>query len=424
MNSCSFEVRHRPTITRPPSDPFAAVKCNPDLAIASTLAECGVNFDCASATEMDMIVSKVGVSPDRVIYAHPTKAPSQLRYAVDNGVDLTVVDSIEEVEKLAALHPTAKIVVRIKVDDTNSAMPFSAKFGADLSAVPAIMDRASKLGMAVVGVSYHVGSGCEHPDTFYKAVGAANTAFGYGKAAGHAMTLLNLGGGYPGRADPGAPTHMLPSIFPTVAARINAALNEFFPESRVDSVSGQPIRVIAEPGRYFVSSCQTMATPIIAQRIEGDPAGDGMSRLYISDGVYGSFNCVIFDQQKPSPSFVPRELLEAPDAAAVLEAMTPLAPPSDDDEVPSQHMSVWGPTCDSVDLVVKDLRVPLGTRIGTGDWFVWDNMGAYTNASASTFNGFHVPNRAYIPASAQWDFEGLVQEVAQELHQHQPTPFS
>lgn len=47
--------------------------------------------------------------------------------------------------------------------------------------------------------------------------------------------------------------------------------------------------------------------------------------------------------------------------------------------------SVWGPTCDSIDCLAKDVSLPL---LDVGDWMYWENMGAYTICAASQFNGF------------------------------------
>lgn len=48
--------------------------------------------------------------------------------------------------------------------------------------------------------------------------------------------------------------------------------------------------------------------------------------------------------------------------------------------------SVWGPTCDSIDLVTPLCKLP--ATLDVGDWLGFDSMGAYTICAASTFNGF------------------------------------
>jgi ornithine decarboxylase len=400
---------------------FAAVKCNPDVEIAATLASLGVNFDCASAGELDMVTG-LGVSADRIVYAHPCKPPSQLAHAMQQGCTLTVADGEEELAKIAAVAPDARVLLRIKVDDSASAMPFSAKFGADLAAVPYLMKRAAQLGVSMVGVSYHVGSGCDHLNTYSQAVAAAAHVFKIGTEAGHSMTVLNMGGGYPGDAPVDQPLHGLPMGFADVAAQMNSALAEHFPESRVDDVSGQPIQLMAEPGRYFVSACQTIATPIMAVRRSGDPAGDGMSRVYVDDGVYGSFNCIVFDHRAPMPIVLPKDFINSECGAAEHTLRTCGPVPLDARGANNgsadgswERVSVWGPTCDSLDRIVPEMYMRAGAdgsgALNQGDWLVWDAMGAYTNAAASNFNGFQGPARSYVAANAPWDFAEKLSEA-------------
>lgn len=119
------------------------------------------------------------------------------------------------------------------------------------------------------------------------------------------------------------------------------------------------LRIIAEPGRYFVASCSTLATRVIAKR--SAPAGDSVM-YYINDGVYGAFNCVLYDHQIVYPQILKAEAVGAP--------MT---------------TTVWGPSCDSMDLVKKDFQME---EVVEGDWLWWQNMGAYTFCAQSTFNGF------------------------------------
>ena len=61
-----------------------------------------------------------------------------------------------------------------------------------------------------------------------------------------------------------------------------------------------------------------------------------------------------------------------------------------DDDITSNRplvtSSLWGPTCDSIDLVMSKVKLPIGLEIG--DWIGFEKMGAYTICAASSFNGF------------------------------------
>jgi ornithine decarboxylase len=49
---------------------------------------------------------------------------------------------------------------------------------------------------------------------------------------------------------------------------------------------------------------------------------------------------------------------------------------------------VWGPTCDGLDCILTTVELP---ELETGDWLIFKNMGAYTMAAATTFNGMPKP---------------------------------
>ncbi len=402
--------------------------------------------------------------PDRIVFAHPCKFPQHLRAAAEVGVNKMTADSEEELVKIAKYHNDAQVLLRLKVPDGYASTSFGGKFGVAPTAVEFVLARAAELGVNVIGVSYHVGTDCDHVGTFAEAVRIAHEAMEAGRKAGHAMYMLDIGGGFPGDPPRGQPAHAMPRSFPDIATGINAALDKYFPEGSTCSLSGKPIRIVAEPGRYFVSSCATLATPVVAVRRNGNPVGDGMTRLYIDDGVYGSFNCMVFDHKNPLPSVIRQWRLEAhrsgktagesqpskysksgddatdeqaPDATVAFltsalpvvldprartpkqhkaalaeeEGSSPTAGEaaadsdvSDDDET-WERVSIWGPTCDSVDCVVKELFLlrsdATTAALTSGDWLMWDTMGAYTGVAASNFNGMPGPRKMYVLADSE-----------------------
>ena len=93
----------------------------------------------------------------------------------------------------------------------------------------------------VVGVSFHVGSGCQNVGVYADAIAAARAAFDEAVSQGFTgMRLLDIGGGFTAPYD--APSA---ALFYTTAAVINGALETHFP-------AGCGVRVIAEPGRCVV----------------------------------------------------------------------------------------------------------------------------------------------------------------------------
>ncbi|KJZ75001.1 Ornithine decarboxylase [Hirsutella minnesotensis 3608] len=337
--------------------PFYAVKCNPDPQVLRLLAGLGAGFDCASKGEIEQVLS-MGTSPERIIYAQPCKTNSYVRFVKSAGVKQMTFDNADELYKIAKLFPEAELFLRITTDDTSSLCRLSMKFGAAMDTTENLLAVAKTLGLNVVGVSFHVGSGASDPLAFYKAVRDAHTVFQQARELGFAMRTLDVGGGFCG------------DTFEQMAGALDRALDEFFP-------AGCSVDIIAEPGRYFVSSAFTIACNIIARRTVEDPTLDGKGYMvYVNDGVYGNFSSIMFDHQQP--------------VAKVLRTRgrtlyhTELAAPCGSGE--GVEHSIWGPTCDGIDRISESTRFQ--SALNVGDWLYFEDMGAYTKCSATQFNGF------------------------------------
>ncbi|KAI8467512.1 MAG: ornithine decarboxylase 1 [Monoraphidium minutum] len=357
--------------------PYYAVKCNPEPAILSVLEALGCGFDCASQQELAAVVGAMGVAPSRVIFANPCKRPADIALARKLGVARTTFDTECELLKIAAAYPSAGCVLRLRCDDAGAQVQLGLKYGAEPHEVPGLLAAAKRLGLAVVGVSFHVGSGVRNYGVYAEAVRRARAAFDAGAALGFdEMTLLDVGGGFvaPHAAGPAA-------AFVASAAAINRALDECFP-----AAAWPGLQIISEPGRYFAESSATLVAPVYSIRlrtVDGAPDGEVARRDYwITDGLYGSFNCMLYDDQHPTFRVLRSPALPPPPAAA-----------------PPHASAVWGPTCDSADCVYKSAQLP---ELRVGDALVFSNAGAYTVAGACDFNGinFCAPNRLYVQSRA------------------------
>ena len=140
------------------------------------LSALGTGFDCASKTEIEQVLS-MGTSPDRIIYAQPCKTNSYVRYVKTMGVKQMTFDNADELYKIAKLFPGAELFLRITTDDTSSLCRLSMKFGAAMDTTESLLTLARDLGLNVVGVSFHVGSGASDPMAFFKAVRDAHIVF-------------------------------------------------------------------------------------------------------------------------------------------------------------------------------------------------------------------------------------------------------
>jgi len=325
--------------------PFYAIKCNSNPAIVRTLGSLGANFDCASKAEIQQILGS-GYAASRIIYANPTKMKGHINYAKSVGVDLMTFDNSYELQKIAESFPGARLVLRIITDDSHSICKFSTKFGAPLNQTKSLLTRAKELGLNVVGVSFHVGSGCMSTESFACAIKSAHKVFQEAKEIGYNLNLLDLGGGWPGTDFDGI-------TFSSIANYIRPIIDDLFPSD---------VEIIAEPGRYFCAASHTLAVNVFAKRTIPDGENGKRFLYYINDGVYQSFNCIFFDHCHPQP------LVFAPE-----------------NRTETYKCTVFGPTCDSMDCIAKDIELP---ELEVGEWLYFKNMGAYTVAAASPFNGF------------------------------------
>jgi ornithine decarboxylase len=321
--------------------PHYAVKCNPNPLILKILASLDVNFDCASKNEIASVVS-ITEDPKRIIFANPCKMSNQIKYARANDVDLMTFDSDHELYKIKLYHPYSDLILRIRVDDSDSVCQFVCKFGVNLEDVERILGIAKALSLKVVGVSFHVGSGCKNPDQFKSAIEDSKKCFDIAQNMGMKFTILDIGGGFENET------------FEETAQVISSALS--------DTQFDEDVQIIAEPGRFFVSSSHTLVVNVIGKKDLVDHADDEkMFVYYLNDGMYGSFNCVHFDHAKP------------------------IICPFNERDGKRFKSRIFGPTCDSMDKITDEVFLP---ELAIGEWCYVENFGAYTCAAASTFNGF------------------------------------
>jgi ornithine decarboxylase len=221
--------------------PWYAIKCHPDEHLMRALFNKGCGFDAASIAEIKAALD-VGATAENIIFANPCKMPSHIRFAESVGVRMMTFDNLDELRKIKQYHPTAQLVLRILGDDSSSLCKFNAKFGVAVDECLPIIREAKRLGCEIVGVSFHVGSGCRSADAFVGAVSNAHKAFNMLRAHGFQPNLLDLGGGWPGSL---AGEEEVGEIgFEEITQKVRVALDEFFPAC-------EELKIIAEPGRFF-----------------------------------------------------------------------------------------------------------------------------------------------------------------------------
>lgn len=336
--------------------PYYAVKCNPNMVLLEVLASLGSNFDCASEEEIRTII-EITNDPSRIIFANPCKMTSQIRYARSNDVDLMTFDCEEELYKIKLYHPYAKLILRLAVDDSHSTCKFNSKFGCKIDQVQELLQIVKTLKLDIHGFSFHVGSGCSSAESFYNAISDCKNAMDIATTLELKISMIDIGGGFPG-IDQNIK-------FEDIAKNINNGINDFFSEE----VEQKSIHFIAEPGRYFAQKSHTLVLNVIGKKFVKDASGNREIIYYLNDGVYGSFNCIYFDHT----------------------TFTVL--PFNERDGKLYKSKLFGPTCDSIDLISADIMLP---ELAVGEWVYVENFGAYTVAASSGFNGFRTSICKYV----------------------------
>jgi len=326
---------------------YYAVKANSAPEIVRTFYEAGGSFDVASVAEFLTVHENVKDLPDeqrqafiwdRIIYANPIKATGTLEQ-LDQYKPLVTYDNHEEVIKIARHAPHAGLVLRVRVPNTGSMVELSSKFGALPGEAVDLIVFARNNKLEVEGLSFHVGSQCTNVQNYIQALQLTAEIFAEAKNRGIDLKLLDIGGGFPAHYDNTIPA------FKSIAKAINPELDRLFPP---------PIEILAEPGRFLVASAATAVAQVIGKAVR-----EGKLCYYINDGVYQTYSGVIFDHcQYPLKAFK---------------------------KGPTQLCSVFGPTCDALDTISLAEQLP---DLGLGDFVYAPNIGAYSAASSTFFNGF------------------------------------
>ncbi len=327
---------------------YYAVKANPDPEIVRTLYREGASFDVASMPEFRIVHENIKHLPpkerqdwiwDKIIYANPTKATETLE-ELNQYKPLVTFDNFEEIQKIKQHAPNAGLVLRLKVPNTGAMVELSSKFGASPGEAVDLILAADQVGLTVEGISFHVGSQTTNFENYVQALNLSAGVFQEARARGYTkMNLLDIGGGFP------APYDESVKPFRTLAKVINTELDRLFPKD---------IQVLAEPGRFLVAVAGSSVAKVIGKAVR-----DGKTCYYIDDGVYHTYSGVIFDHCKyPVRTFK--------------KGATSIC-------------SVFGPTCDALDVVSMAENLP---DLQRGDYVYSVNIGAYSHASATYFNGF------------------------------------
>lgn len=327
---------------------YYAVKANSNPEIVRTLFKMGCSFDVASMPEFMIVYENIKDMPDKerqdwiwdkIIYANTIK-PIETLIALDKYNPLVTFDNIEELKKLKEHAPHAGLVLRIRVPNTGSVVELSSKFGAHPGEAADLIVTAFDMGLVVEGLSFHVGSQCTNFENYIQALQlSVNIIKEAETRTGHKIGILDIGGGFPVKYHPQVKS------FRTLAIKLNKEINRLFTSD---------MQILAEPGRFLVANACTLISKVI-----GKSYRDGKPCYYINDGVYHTYSGQVFDHcTYPVLAFKEGE---------------------------TEISAVFGPTCDAFDTITLSADLP---ALEINDLVYSENIGAYSHASSTYFNGF------------------------------------
>jgi ornithine decarboxylase len=327
---------------------YYAVKANSNPEIVKTLYDIGASFDVASMPEFMLVHENIKDLPDKerqdfiwdkIIYANTIK-PVETLEALDKYKPLVTYDNSEELKKIQKHAPHAGLVLRINVPNTGSMVELSSKFGASPGEAVDLIEEAFKMDLVVEGISFHVGSQCTNFNNYIQALQLSSDIIKeVASRLNRKIMILDIGGGFPVKY------HEKVKAFKLLAKKLNNEIARLFPTE---------MEILAEPGRFMVADACTVVAKVVGKAIR-----DEKPCYYINDGVYHTFSGQVFDHcNYPVKAFKEGE---------------------------RQMSAVFGPTCDALDTITLSAELP---ELEIHDLVYAENIGAYSHASSTYFNGF------------------------------------
>ena len=315
-----------------------AFKANAHPLVLDNLAAAGLTaFDVASPVEMQAVRTAV---PNAVLHYHnPVRSRVDVATAKRFGVQSWSIDSATELDKLGALPRGSEIAVRLHLPVTGPAYDFGMKFGAEPAQVAALLRLVTERGLTP-SLTFHPGTQCTDLAAWISYI---DVAYALVEQTSTRLKRLNVGGGFAAQRDFDAPD--LERVFAGIRGRTQALFGTKAPA------------LVCEPGRAMVAPAFTLVTRIKALR--------GAGTLFLNDGIYGLMT-EFRDLGLPARYHLWR------DGAPITGPKAPF--------------TVFGPTCDSLDQLPQPLDLPICLQ--EGDYLLFPEMGAYSVALATRFNGY------------------------------------
>lgn len=345
-----------------PGRTLYAVKANPALPVLDLLYASGVRqFDTASLPEVELISRRFPqakchfMTPIRI---RGWAGEAYRRY----GVRHFVIDDIRELNTILAetraRTPAERkgltIFVRLATPVEGAFLELSSKFGVDAEQGAELLKAVAEAGCQPA-LTFHVGTLCIKPEAFAQALDICRHAL---NLSGVEITALDVGGGFPAPY-PGMNVPPMETFFAAIKGARKALKLK------------PSVELYCEPGRALVAEGVSVVTQVIRRRGE---------RLYINDGIYGSLDEMTLPDWNVE---YPRRVFMTTGEKAVVEVGGPRRP-----------FKIFGPTCDTLDVLPKPILLP--HTIEAGDYIDFGMVGAYSCALRTAFNGFYPDDFALV----------------------------
>ncbi len=323
---------------------YYAIKANPDSKVLELLVALGGYFEVASIGEIDACL-KAGAPVEKILYGNPLKKEKEVATAYKKGIREFVFDDHAELLKISRAAPGSKVICRIIADGKGAVSPLTVKFGALAEKAENWLKEAPALGLIPFGVSFHTGSQQLVPESWEKPIMDASKIFTALEEAGHPLTVLDIGGGFPVTYRSKTPR------IHDFALAIEAFIQRHF---------ARPPLVYTEPGRYMCGNAGHILSEVV--QVREDHEDKDTRWVYLDIGRYGG---------------LVEEKIDYP--------VTPLKP----SDAKQGRVILAGQTCDSNDVIYREcFNYQLPMDLKHGDKVVLENTGVYTTTYSTVLNGF------------------------------------
>lgn len=326
-----------------------AVKANSNPHVLQVLGSLGAGADVVSEGEI-RLARAAGIPAERIVFSGVGKTRSEMRYGLEQGIFQFNVESEAELrilsQEAAALGKEAPVALRVNPDvDAGTHEKITtgrkdSKFGVDIRLAPELYALAASLpGIAVRGISVHIGSQLTSLPPFLEAFSRVRQFVERMRGEGYELPVIDLGGGLGIPYDPHSAEPPPPQEYGAFIAQ---------------AMDGLEAQYVFEPGRLIAGNAG-----ILVSRVIYGKENDGARFLIIDAGMNDLLRPAMYDAQHT------------------------LIPVDEAINAPRQPYHVVGPVCESSDVFGRGVMLP---ELGEGALLALRSAGAYGAVMSSTYN--------------------------------------